>query len=231
MSDISRFTKSYVSKQTYEWDVANETLIGKYLTKKEQTFINSILTKDIVKILDVGGGSGRFAIPLSQQEIDVIVIDPSTPAIKSLKSKNNNINVIRGIGEQLPFKQKTFDIILSIEMIEYMENKEQFLLNCRKRLKDNGLLVFTFSNKASYKKFLKKQPIFYWATYREYKKMLIANGYSVEKSAGYNWLPFRRNSSNPLILLFAFIENILGLRYIPWYSPWVIVASRKIVND
>ena len=53
--------------EEYYPDFANSTIMGKYLTKKEKEFISIILEEeglDNSLLLDIGGGSGRFAIPL-----------------------------------------------------------------------------------------------------------------------------------------------------------------------
>lgn len=52
----------------YNWDVSDplayNNKMGHYKTKIENDFILKYLTKGCNTILDIGGGSGRFAIPI-----------------------------------------------------------------------------------------------------------------------------------------------------------------------
>ena len=53
---------------TYIWDINTgyATKGGKYKTEREISFIKKHMPDRKTKILDIGGGSGRFAIPLTQ---------------------------------------------------------------------------------------------------------------------------------------------------------------------
>src|SRR3972149_6201638 len=55
--------------------------------------------------LEIGVGSGRFAQPLGAK----IGVDPSRNMLKLAKKRS--IQVILGTGENLPFKENTFDFV------------------------------------------------------------------------------------------------------------------------
>lgn len=191
--------------EEYYPDFANSTVMGNYLTKKEEELINAILEKENLNnslMLDIGGGSGRFAIPLHLKGKKVIVLDSSANALLSLKNNQNNLPIIRGNGEKLPFKSGTFDIILTIETIEYITDKQAFLEECHTILKKDGILIVTILNRLSYKMLhpnRKKRPEFYWTTYNKFKRLLIFSGFDPEKTFGFNWIPANRSSNNSLI--------------------------------
>ena len=219
--------------EEYYPDLANSTVMGNYLTKKEEELISAILEKKHLSdslLLDVGGGSGRFAIPLHVKGRKVIVLDSSANALSSLKNKQNDLPIIRGNGEKLPFKAGTFDVILVIETIEYITNKQSFLEECHTMLKEDGILIVTILNRLSYKMLhpnRKKRPEFYWTTYNKFRRSLILGGFAPEKAFGFNWIPANRSSNNSLIPYFAMIEYFLGLKNLPSISPWVIISARK----
>jgi ubiquinone/menaquinone biosynthesis C-methylase UbiE len=227
--------KKYMQSKNelYYPDIANSTVMGKYLTKKEQELINAILEKEYLHdllLLDIGGGSGRFAIPLNSKGINVVVLDSSANALELLKNKQRNISSFRGDGEKLPFKPNTFDIVIVIETIEHIVNKEGFLEECNKVLKEEGILIITMLNKLSYKMLhpnRRKRPNFYWATYNKFTNLLRSKGFNIEKSFGFNWVPANRHSNSLLIPYFAALENLLRLKYLPFVSPWVIISARK----
>lgn len=219
--------------EEYFPDIANSTIMGKYVTKKEQEFINLILEKEYLNnpiLLDIGGGSGRFAIPLHSKGLNVIVFDSSANALQLLRNKQRSIPIFRGDGEKLPFKKNTFDVILVIETIEYISNKDNFLEECRSALKEEGILIITILNKLSYKMLhpnRKKRPYFYWTTYNKFERLLRSKGFDIERSFGFNWTPANRSSNNFFIPYFATLEDILRLKYLPFISPWVIISARK----
>jgi len=75
----------------YLWDEDNplgyKNRMGLYKTKMELEFIKSCLPNHKLEILDIGGGSGRFALPLSKLNHDVTTIDISKDAIDLAKHK------------------------------------------------------------------------------------------------------------------------------------------------
>ena len=49
--------------------------------------------------------------------------------------------------ESLPFQSEQFDVIVAFEVIEHVQNYEAFLIECRRVLKRNGLLICSTPNK------------------------------------------------------------------------------------
>src|SRR4030067_2784592 len=66
--------------------------------------------------MEIGVGSGRFAQPLGAK----IGIDPSRNMLKLAKKRS--IQVILGGGENLPFKDFTFDFVLLIVTLCFVKN-------------------------------------------------------------------------------------------------------------
>jgi len=65
--------------------------------------------------LEIGVGSGRFAQHLGAK----IGIDPSRNMLKLAKKRS--IQVILGTGENLPFKDITFDFVLFIQVMKLLK--------------------------------------------------------------------------------------------------------------
>jgi ubiquinone/menaquinone biosynthesis C-methylase UbiE len=218
------------SKQTeYDPDNLNATKMGEYLTQKELQFIDSIIKTPNLNILDIGGGSGRFAIPLSEKGGHVTVLDISGKAIELLNKKSSGIKTIVGDGETYQFKGK-YDCILVIETIEYIKDIESFFKKCRELLNDNGIIIVTMCNRHSYKMLhphRRTRPWSYFATEYDFKMILEKCGFKIVKSRGFNWLPFGRGSDSSLIPVCAGCEDFLGLGELAGVSPWVIFAGRK----
>ncbi len=93
--------------------------------------------------LEVGVGSGRFAQPLDVK----IGIDPSKNMLKPAKERG--IQVIQGVGENLPFKDNTFDFVLIVVTLCFVENPVNVLSEARRVLKRGGRLIVGEINKDS----------------------------------------------------------------------------------
>src|SRR5690606_6559475 len=70
----------------YLWDVDNPrgygNAMGRYKTARELAFILEYIRGENLAILDVGGGSGRFAVPLANRGHRITVADISEEALK-----------------------------------------------------------------------------------------------------------------------------------------------------
>jgi len=219
-------------------DFANETLIGQYLTKKEGDIIFSYLkdVKDML-LLDICGGTGRFAKPLYMKGGDIVVLDIDSVALSLLRKKKSAISLIQGDGQKIPFKNSIFDSILMNQCVEYLPDIDTLIKECSRILKEKGILLINFSNKNSYKRFRlnRKNYSFYFEsygiTYWEFKEKLKGAGLIIEKAIGYNWAPVSRMSNCKLIPFFFALEELLRLKHLPSISPWVFIIARKCISE
>ena len=217
-------------------DFANETLIGQYLTRKEQDFIYSCLgdIKDKF-LLDIAGGTGRFAVPLCSKGGNIIVLDIDSVSLSVLRKKNSSMTLIHGDGQKLPFKSSIFDVVLMNQSVEYIPDIDSLIKECSRVLRENGVLLINFSNKNSYKRFRLRPKHYescyrsYGITYSEFKAKLKKVGLITENIIGYNWAPVSRMSNSKLIPYFFALEELLRLKYLPSISPWVFCHARKYI--
>lgn len=219
-------------------DFANETLIGQYLTKKEQDIIFSFLEDVNDKLLlDICGGSGRFANPLYMKGGDIIVLDIDSVALSVLHKKNSAISLVQSDSQKLPFKNSIFDGILMIQSVEYIPDIDGLIEECSRVLKERGILLINFSNKNSYKRFRLKRKNYssyyksYGITYGGFKEKLKRANLIIERAIGYNWAPVSRMSNCKLIPYFFALEELLRLEYLPSTSPWVFIIARKCISE
>ena len=94
--------------------------------------------------LEVGVGSGRFAFPLGVN----MGIDPSKNMLR--KAKERGIQIIQGVGEELPFKDGSFDFVLIVVTLCFVENPVNVLSEARRVLKRGGRLIVGEINKESW---------------------------------------------------------------------------------
>lgn len=93
-------------------------------------------------ILDIGCGDGRdLSLLYKKDNFAMFGIDPSIEFIKRAQINNPSGFFIEGIGENLPFNDKTFDVVISKWAIQTSPNVPQVLSETARVLKKDGILV------------------------------------------------------------------------------------------
>ncbi|WP_417872731.1 class I SAM-dependent methyltransferase [Xanthomarina gelatinilytica] len=98
------------------------------------------------KILDLGCGDGRLTAFLGEFA-DTDAIELSKEAIRIAKEKHPHVNFFQGDALTYNLKFNYYDLVISQEVIEHIENQEAYISVCHKVLKKNGYLIMTTPNK------------------------------------------------------------------------------------
>ncbi len=88
--------------------------------------------------LEIGVGTGRFASALGVE----FGVDPSYDMLALAKARG--VRCVQGVGESLPFKEKSFDLTLIVVSICFVKDPFRVLKECRRVLRDNGRLIMGF---------------------------------------------------------------------------------------
>ena len=104
----------------------------------ERSFYRKYLTNFSVKILDIGCGDGKYVTYLESECKDSLVIpcDISFKRIQRVVEKGRSGVV--GSGEKIPFKDKTFERVFLMQVIEHVPNPDQVISECERVLKPGG---------------------------------------------------------------------------------------------
>lgn len=113
--------------------------------KKLRIILDNLEIKKRDFLLDVGCGTAFYFDFINCKKIGV---DPSSELLKLSKHKNK---IIKAEAENLPFKDKTFDVVISITAIHNFKNIEKALREIKRVGKDR----FAFSILKRSKKFNK----------------------------------------------------------------------------
>lgn len=93
--------------------------------------------------VEVGVGSGRFAAPLGV----AYGVDPSLNMLR--RARERGIAVVGGVAEALPFTDNTFDFILAVTTICFVDDVHAMLAEAHRVLKRRGGLIIGFIDRES----------------------------------------------------------------------------------
>jgi SAM-dependent methyltransferase len=107
-----------------------------------EALVRSRLTPES-RILDLG--CGRVGVvELFWKDVKLAAwLDPDSP---SLGDRSPGMPVIRGVGERLPFAGESFDLIVSVWVLEHLRDPETVFHEVRRVLRPGGHFVFLTPN-------------------------------------------------------------------------------------
>jgi FkbM family methyltransferase len=103
-------------------------------------------------ILDIACGEGYGSNLLSEIAFKVygVDIDESTITHASNKYKKDNLEFLKGSCTSIPLNNKCIDLVVSYETIEHIKEHDQMLLEIKRVLKDDGMLILSTPEVKSY---------------------------------------------------------------------------------
>ncbi len=211
-------------------------VIGRYKTDRQLEFIEQALPRDPTRVLDIGGGSGRLAIPVAAAGHAVTVLDPSADALELLEKRaGGRIRALHG--DLMSFDGAAqFDCALVIDVVKYMFSSRlpDVFAKINALLEPGGTLILSEINRASWRNGLsvvlgrRREYPFNIGSPRDYASALAAGGFEVRIIRGFLWMPFSFNSDARLVPVFAHVEQRLQLGRWTAQSPWLLIAARKL---
>jgi len=169
-----------------KYDAWYDSEEGRILYENEKKCLE-LLIKDCERVLEIGVGTGRFSVLANQ----AIGVDIAFPPLKI--AKNRGIFVIQARAERLPFKDKTFECIMFIVTLSFVEDLVKALLEAKRVLKKNGKIIICEVFKESelgklYEEKKKKGHPFYshatFYSFTEFKKILENCGLKINNIYG-----------------------------------------------
>jgi len=135
--DDGRFyeRKNIFDVLTDKYDAWYDSEDGHPLYESELKCIKPLLEQSPLPILEVGVGTGRFAMHFP----DAIGIDPAVNALKMAQMRG--INTVQANGEHMPFKDEAFGCILIIVTLCFVENPHEVLKETKRVLKSDGSII------------------------------------------------------------------------------------------
>lgn len=140
----------YDNDPLYEWERTNESRIEYIITTK----MLSRYTKPGDKVLDLGGGPGRYSTWLASCGCDVTLFDLSEGNIRFAKDKASELHVSlkticgNALDESI-YPEETYDHILVMGPMYHLfenEDRRRVIDNALLHLKKNGKIYIVFIN-------------------------------------------------------------------------------------
>ena len=109
---------------------------------------DSILDKKDIRILDIGAGTGRYSIPLSEEGYDVTAVEPTHPNLGRLRANGKLVHVYEGNALKLKqFHNASFDLVIMFGPMYHLKTQEerlQALLEAKRVVKPGGYIFTTY---------------------------------------------------------------------------------------
>ncbi|THA83736.1 methyltransferase [Streptomyces sp. A0592] len=136
MSDTSRPRASL--RTAVVWEVLKEALDRRV----------KATGRDVLDVLDTGGGTGKFAVPVARLGHRVTVVDPSPNALFGLERRVSEAGVadlVRGVqgdaqGLLDVVEQGAYDVVLCHGVLEYVDDPAEGVANVAAALRPGGTL-------------------------------------------------------------------------------------------
>jgi len=101
-----------------------------------------------IRVLDIGAGAGRYSAFLkARYQWDVIGCDFSKELCLSGSKAHPEISFVCSDAENLPFTDNCADLVISVGLIECLQNPAKTFIEIHRVLKTNGVGVIRVTNK------------------------------------------------------------------------------------
>jgi SAM-dependent methyltransferase len=147
MREISNdLIKTHADKRfRSEYDYA---LFEYYRSAKVIAFLDRVGVPIDGRVLDAGCGGGGMPLSLAEHARSVVGIDPidrfgAAGVVIAQERGLDNITFARADGMALPFRDGSFDLVLSHAVIEHVADAPRYLRECRRVLAPNGRLYLS----------------------------------------------------------------------------------------
>ncbi len=199
----------YFDKIAQRYDKWYETKVGRYVDTTEKEIVFSLLKTSKGKALDLGCGTGNYTLELKKRGFDVVGLDISKEMLRIAQKKIPEIAFIRGDAYKLPFKNNTFDLVLSITMFEFIKNPEKIIKEIYRVLKPGGEIIIGTMNAKSL-----------WFLFKRIKSFFIETAYRYARFYTVSELEKLLKNEH-----FKKIET-KGVIYFPSFFPFLEFAKK-----
>ena len=94
------------------------------------------------RLLEIGVGTGRIAVPLARSGIDVVGIDVAPAMLAQLRTRRPGLPVLLGEAARPPFRRRSFDAVLFVHVLHLVPDPEAALQAAGELLRPRGVMLY-----------------------------------------------------------------------------------------
>ena len=114
------------------------------------------ISSEVINALEVGCGGGILSEELAKMGLLTTGIDPSeqslNSAINHAEESNLIINYEKGAGENLPFPNNSFDVVICCDVLEHVRDLPKVISEISRVLKSGGIFIYDTFNRTFFSK-------------------------------------------------------------------------------
>lgn len=201
-------------------DVMNEYDVGRRIEVVFEDFLAGYPMRGR-RLLDAGCGTGRFSARAASMGAGVVALDIGPSLLSQVVRKCPAIPACGDV-TSLPFRDDSFDVVVSSECIEHTPTPERAVRELVRVLRPGGRLVITCPNQFWYwscavANALKLRPyegLENWPGWYQLRRWIRSAGASILRSTGIHLFPFVVRQSQPLLRVLDRAGSLLGPLYL-----------------
>lgn len=146
--DVKKYKKHALFYDSYWSDLRTmNNLKLERAIKILELFLSVKKTKKNIKLIELGCGDGRLAAFLGFFSNDVLGVELSSNAVDRANKLFPHVTYISGNVFNVEIKKENYDVVISTEVIEHIEEQNEYLALCHSLLTKGGYLILTTPNK------------------------------------------------------------------------------------
>jgi len=97
-----------------------------------------LASRPIVRVLEVGCGTGRWLLVLSDLSVELVRADPSFAMLQAARARFTKAELVCAPAEFLPFSTHWLDLTFCVNAFQHFSNPERFIRDSRLLLRTGG---------------------------------------------------------------------------------------------
>jgi len=153
-ADKKTSVEAYYDERSSEYDSDFEEFTWKVYDALTWKYLEPYLkAKKETIVLDAGGGTGRWSIPMALMGCQVHLVDMSEGMLDRAKSKvaqkgvQDKVIIKKGDITHLTYPDETFDLVFADQVLFIFENKENVLQEFYRVLRKDGIMIASVPNR------------------------------------------------------------------------------------
>jgi len=221
------------------WEAVSEGRWGRYISEVESDMISFAHEELRVSstALEIGAEGGRWSKLLADLgwQMTCTEIDPVALSVCQRRIPTSRCILVDESSREFPCETHSQKLVLAIEVHEIME-QDWFVNELNRVLQEGGIFVGVFQNKHSWRAILNLKSTLtgsmkqYTASFLPWKRQLESLGFELLREEGICWMPFGRMSNSRLIPMSTKLEELLRLRRLTRFSPWIVFSAKKVAS-